>query len=112
MANQQRINIDLKGLREDVENHRDTPEWKELSLSKRLRLLIRSGLDADIELDKSKAVSAVLRALALGEYPADADMVIAAQALDIPTEALIALRERAINPQGNGQDRSPQPNGA
>ena len=45
MTKQDRLNIDLKGLRERIENFRDDPAWKALSMSKKIRLLIEMSLN-------------------------------------------------------------------
>jgi len=45
MTKQDRLNIDLKGLRERIENHRDDPAWRALSMSKKIRLLIEASLE-------------------------------------------------------------------
>jgi len=47
MTKQDRLNIDLKGLRERIENFRDDPAWRALSMSKRIRLLIEMSLSQD-----------------------------------------------------------------
>lgn len=44
MTKQERINIDLQGLRERIENFRSDPAWVALSLSKKIRILIGMGL--------------------------------------------------------------------
>jgi hypothetical protein len=47
MTKQDRLNIDLKGLRERIENFRDDPAWRALSMSKKIRLLIEMSLNQD-----------------------------------------------------------------
>lgn len=41
---QDRLNIDMKGLRVKIENFRLDPAWQALSLSKKIRVLIEIGL--------------------------------------------------------------------
>lgn len=55
MAKQDRLNIDLKGLREPIENHRADAAWKALSMSKKIRLLIQMGLERPGELPGQSA---------------------------------------------------------
>ena len=45
MAAKDRLSIDITDLRERVENFRDTPSWRELSLSQKLRVLILERLE-------------------------------------------------------------------
>ncbi|MBE9182530.1 hypothetical protein IQ268_28680 [Oculatella sp. LEGE 06141] len=56
MTKQDRLNIDLKGLRERIENFRDDPAWKALSMSKKIRLLIEMSLN-DHEVQSSATSS-------------------------------------------------------
>ncbi len=44
MTKQDRLNIDLKGLRVRIENFRSDPAWKALSMAKKIRILIEMGL--------------------------------------------------------------------
>ena len=41
---QDRLTIDLQGLRPHIESYRDDAAWRELSLTKKIRLLIEAGL--------------------------------------------------------------------
>lgn len=41
---QDRLTIDLQGLRPQIESYRDDAAWRELSLTKKIRLLIEAGL--------------------------------------------------------------------
>lgn len=45
MAAKDRLSIDITDLREQVEKFRDTPSWRELSLSQKLRVLILERLE-------------------------------------------------------------------
>lgn len=45
MAAKDRLSIDITDLRERVETFRDTPSWRELSLSQKLRVLILERLE-------------------------------------------------------------------
>lgn len=49
---QDRTSIDLSEIRERIENARSDPLWKELSLSKKVRILLVERLE-QIEKDKS-----------------------------------------------------------
>ena len=55
MAN--RVPIDLEGLRERVENARSDPAWKELSLSKKVRILLQERLE-EVERIRQKDILA------------------------------------------------------
>ncbi len=42
---QDRVTVDLTDLRERIEDVRSDPAWKELSLSKKVRILLQERLD-------------------------------------------------------------------
>ncbi len=42
-----RLTIEIGDLREQIENCRDDDAWKELSLSAKIRVLIKAGLKAE-----------------------------------------------------------------
>ncbi len=44
MGQQNRASVDLSDIRERIENARSDPLWKEISMSKKLRILIQEGL--------------------------------------------------------------------
>ena len=54
MAAKDRLSIDITDLRERVENFRDTPSWRELSLSQKLRVLILERLELPDSLPTKK----------------------------------------------------------
>ena len=57
MAAKDRLSIDITDLRERVENFRDTPSWRELSLSQKLRVLILERLElSDTRTNKKENV--------------------------------------------------------
>jgi hypothetical protein len=57
MAAKDRLSIDITDLRERVENFRDTPSWRELSLSQKLRVLILERLEMSEQQTTSKEVA-------------------------------------------------------
>ena len=50
-----RLSIDVKDIRERVENCRDTPSWREMSLTQKLRVLILERLEEIEEENKKNA---------------------------------------------------------
>ena len=108
MSKQDRLNLDLRGLREQIEGYRDTPEWKALAWSRRVRLLIEAGLKANVDREKTESVRRFITALSLKRCPSDDDLVIAAHHLNLPEEVLMALRDDQVN----GKGREAAPNGA
>lgn len=110
MAN--RTSVDLSGIRERIEKLRPDSAWKELSLSKKIKLLLKERLEqgdsrtqANDEGEKED-IAHVLTKLANNIRPDDNDLIFAAQALGIETEKLYALRDRLFSkqPNGNGHD--------
>lgn len=57
MAAKDRLSIDITDLRERVENFRDTPSWRELSLSQKLRVLILERLEISDSQPEKKEVA-------------------------------------------------------
>ena len=47
-----RVSIDIEGLRDGIESAKDDPLWQELSLSKKVRILLQQQL-AQIEKEKT-----------------------------------------------------------
>lgn len=54
MAAKDRLSIDITDLRERVETFRDTPSWRELSLSQKLRVLILERLELSNKQESTK----------------------------------------------------------
>lgn len=50
-----RLTIEIGDLREQIETCRDDDAWKELSLSAKIRVLIKAGIKAEIETAPQKA---------------------------------------------------------
>jgi hypothetical protein len=50
-----RLTIEIGDLREQIETCRDDDAWKELSLSAKIRVLIKAGIKAEMETEKQKA---------------------------------------------------------
>ena len=49
-----RVSVDIEGMREEIENvYADNPLWSELSLSQKLRRLLRERLDT-VKQERSK----------------------------------------------------------
>lgn len=46
MSKADRVSIDITGLREQIENYQQDLLWQELTLSKKIRVLIQEGLAA------------------------------------------------------------------
>ena len=57
MAAKDRLSIDITDLRERVENFRDTPSWRELSLSQKLRVLILERLELSDKQEGTKGTA-------------------------------------------------------
>jgi len=49
-----RLTIEIGDLREQIETCRDDDAWKELSLSAKIRVLIKAGIKAEIETEQQK----------------------------------------------------------
>ncbi len=124
MTKQDRLSIDLKGLRERIESHRSDPAWQALSLAKKIRLLIEAGL-AQGETTKTGDTSAVeykslkqlilrnwdklaetsiplnrLQALRDGDDPSEADIAQLSKNLDLPIEAIRKISDKGKQPNG------------
>jgi hypothetical protein len=50
-----RLTIEIGDLREQIETCRDDDAWKELSLSAKIRVLIKAGIKAEMETEQQKA---------------------------------------------------------
>ena len=57
MAAKDRLSIDITDLRERVETFRDTPSWRELSLSQKLRVLILERLELSDKQEETKGAT-------------------------------------------------------
>lgn len=124
MTKQDRLSIDLKGLRERIESHRSDPAWQALSLAKKIRLLIEAGL-AQGETAKTGDTPAVeykslkqlilrnwdkladtpiplnrLQALRDGTNPTEDDIAQLSQYLDLSIEAIRKISDKGKQPNG------------
>ncbi|XGV94413.1 MAG: hypothetical protein ACAF41_00880 (plasmid) [Leptolyngbya sp. BL-A-14] len=50
-----RLTIEIGDLREQIETCRNDDAWKELSLSAKIRVLIKAGIKAEIDSEQQKA---------------------------------------------------------
>jgi len=50
-----RLTIEIGDLREQIETCRDDDAWKELSLSAKIRVLIKAGIKAEMDTEHQKA---------------------------------------------------------
>ena len=102
MNKQDRLNLDLRGLREKIGSYQDTPEWRELPWAGRVRILIEAGIQADLDEQKSESVRRFITSLSLKRQPSDDDIKTAAEYLNLPEEVLLALRDDQLGSQENG----------
>ncbi|HEY9740454.1 MAG TPA: hypothetical protein V6C90_08175 [Coleofasciculaceae cyanobacterium] len=125
MTKQDRLNIDLKGLRGRIENHRSDPAWKALSMAKKIRLLIEAGLEAQSEGEVKASVTSSepksirqlilrnwdkladspipfnrLQAMRDGENPTESDTTLLANALGLSEESIRQINNRGKQPNG------------
>lgn len=57
MSKPDRVSIDIAGLREKIESCRQDPFWQELSLSKKIRVLIQEALEAQEKDEETRELS-------------------------------------------------------
>lgn len=50
-----RLTIEIGDLRQQIETCRDDDAWKELSLSAKIRVLIKAGIKTEMETEQQKA---------------------------------------------------------
>jgi hypothetical protein len=124
MTKQDRLSIDLKGLRERIESHSSDPAWKALSMAKKIRLLIETALEQG-ELAKSTNSTSMeykslkqlilrnwdkladtpisltqLQAMRDGAEPTESDLTLLSQYLNLPVETIKKISDKGKQPNG------------
>jgi hypothetical protein len=124
MTKQDRLNIDLKGLRGRIENHRSDAAWQALSMAKKIRLLIEAGLEQTEREGNPNMISSEpksikqlvlrnwdtladspipfnrLQAMRDGEDATESDIPLLANALGLSEESIRKLTNRGKQPNG------------
>jgi hypothetical protein len=124
MSKQDRLSIDLKGLRERIETHSSDPAWKALSLAKKIRLLIETALDQGESAKSQNSTSmeykslkqlilrnwdkladapiplSRLQAMRDGEAPTQDDINQLSQYLNLPVETIQKISDKGMQPNG------------
>lgn len=105
MAQKNRASVDLSGLRGRIEKAYPDAFWQELSLAKKLRILLQDRIndleesrDAsnDYETEGGQEAIEFIFALANGRYPSKSNMVVLAAAMNLPAEALMSLCDAVL----------------
>lgn len=122
MAKQDRLSIDLKGLREVIQNYRSDSAWEALSFAAKIRVMIvdanearhnsrgESPTIAQIVCDHWEGVIGAgldisgkrLKEIRSGSKPTDSELVELGTALPYDTHQLIEVRDRNFG-RSNGQ---------
>jgi len=131
---QDRISIDLKGLRDSIEAGRADPGWKQLSFAGKVRTLILLGLEtlAKNQLDQSQSVTISqivtnewdtilesdldlslmrLKAIRSGGKPSEEEIIVLSTVLSRDAHELMDIKKKTFPCNGEKSNGHPEPAG-